>query len=401
MEAIWRERPVSGFGADPFNPHAPRPVEMVGATSLKKLRVEVMRSCPRVPGVYGMLDPKGQLIYVGKSKSLRSRLLSYFAASNAEEKGGQIIEKARAIQWETQPSDFAALVREQQLIRAFSPRWNVQGIPQRQRPVYLCLGRQPAPYFFLAGKPPADCVAFAGPFHGAGRMNHAVEALNKVFKLRDCSQKQVFRFAEQLQLFEMEYRPGCLRLEVGTCSGPCAAACTRADYDAQVNAAESFLDGFNDEPTIVVREQMEQAAANHQFELAARARDSVQSLEYVTHKLEVLAKARRDYSFVYAASGFDGCSTWYLIRGGEIADVLPAPRNQQDYANLKPQLRQWEAILNSSFDRGHGKYPHTLSLVASWFKKNRAELSRTFRPEQAGRKYYRRSVAPWPNSLSV
>ena len=121
MDEILRGEPEIGFGADPFNPHKPRPLEVVGGTSVAKLKARVMESCPRVPGVYGMLDRKGCLIYVGKSKSLRSRLLSYFAASNAREKGGRIIENARAIQWETQPSEFAALVREHSGSSVHSP----------------------------------------------------------------------------------------------------------------------------------------------------------------------------------------------------------------------------------------------------------------------------------------
>ena len=163
MDDILRDESEIGFGPDPFNPHEPRPLEVVGGTSADELRKRVMESCPKVPGVYGMLDRKGNLIYVGKSKSLRSRLLSYFAASNAREKGGRIIENTRAIEWETQPSEFAALVREQHLIRKFAPRWNVQGVPQRQRPVFLCLGRNPA-FFFLAAVPPPDCIGVEGPF---------------------------------------------------------------------------------------------------------------------------------------------------------------------------------------------------------------------------------------------
>lgn len=302
MDGIFDQQAIFGFGPDPISPHAARPIDAVGGLSTAQLRDRVVEACPKVPGVYGMLDRKGHLIYVGKSKSLRSRLLSYFAASNSQEKGGRIIEAARAIQWETQPSEFAALIREQQLIRRFEPRWNVQGVPKRQRPVYLCLGRNPA-MFFTMSKPPnekklgekrsrsgGDLIAVEGPFFGAGRMGAAVEALNKVFKLRDCSQKTTFRFADQLQLFDLEYRPGCLRLEVGTCLGPCAAACSRAAYDERVNAAESFLDGFNHEPLHVVRDQMEIAAENRQYELAGRALQTIKSLEYVDRKLKMLSR---------------------------------------------------------------------------------------------------------------
>jgi excinuclease ABC subunit C len=389
MDVNCDDRPAIGFGTDPFNPHHPRRVDAVGASSPDLLRRKIIQSCPRSPGVYGMLDRRGQLIYVGKSKSLRSRVLSYYAASNAEEKGGRIIENARAIQWETQPSEFAAILREQQLIRAFSPRWNVQGVPQRQRPVYLCLGRRPA-YFFLASEPPAQCVGVEGPFHGAKRMGHAVDSLNKVFKLRDCSEKQVFHFAEQMQLFDLEHRPGCLRLEVGTCLGPCAAACTQRQYDEQANAAESFLDGFNNEPLAAVRDQMQTAITDRQYELAGRAHETIKSLEYVGRKLTALATARRKYTFIYALPGFDGCGSWYLIHSGEVADVAAAPRSESELAALKPKLKQWADVTRDRLDRGHGAYPYTLQLVASWFRKHPQEIDNTFPTTQPRRR--RRSM---------
>lgn len=382
MDAILPEEPTFGFGIDPLNPHPTRPMEAVGGRTADQLRQRLVQSCPRVPGVYGMLDPRGRLIYVGKSKSLRSRLLSYFAASNSDEKGGRIIENTRAIQWETQPSEFAALLREQQLIRMFSPRWNVQGVPKRQRPVYLCLGRSPA-YFFLSPTPPPDCVAVEGPFHGANRMRSAVDSLNKVFRLRDCGEKQVFHFAEQMQLFDLEHRPGCLRLEIGTCSGPCASACSRNQYDEQVNAAQSFLDGFNDEPIVVIRDQMEKAIHNQQYELAGRAHVTLKSIEYVHRKLALLAKARRKYTFIYGVPGFDGCGTWYLIHCGEVAATTVAPKNAQECQKLQPILKQWQSVTANQLDRGHGAFPYTLSLVASWFKKHREQLDHTFAPHEA------------------
>ncbi len=224
-------------------------------------------------------------------------------------------------------------------------------------------------------------------------MGRAVEALNKVFRLRDCSQKQVFRFAEQLQLFDLDYRPGCLRLELGTCLGPCAGACNRNAYDGQVNAAESFLDGFNDEPLVAVRDQMDTAAANRQYELAGRAQLMLTSLEYLHRKLGMLAKARRDYTFVYAVPGFDACHTWYLMHCGEVAAVAAAPRNPQEYAALKPTLQHWQATTANRLDRGHGAFPHTLGIVASWFRKHRGEIDRTFAVDQAGQRYHRKSMS--------
>ena len=392
MDVNWKDQPTIGFGPDPLNPHSNRKIDAIGAPSTDDLRNRVLQSAPRVPGVYGMLNRKGELYYVGKSKSLRSRLLSYFAASNAQAKGGRIIEHARAIQWETQPSEFASLVREQQLIRKFSPKWNVQGVPKRQRPLYLCLGRTPA-YFFTAATPKENCIGIEGPFHGAARMRLAVDSLNKVFRLRDCSEKQVFRFAEQMQLFELDYRPGCLRLEVGTCVGPCAAACTRGQYDGHVNQAESFLDGFNDEPLATVRDQMQQAIDNQQYELAGRAHETLKSLEYVHRKLSMLLSARRKYTFVYPVVGYDGCDSWYLIHSGEIADVLRAPRSASELDDLEPKLKSWAGVSSNRLDRGHGAFPHTLQLVATWFKKNSGELDRTFAAGKAAQQIVRGAIS--------
>ncbi len=387
-----------GFGSNSLDPYAHqdvfgvasygRPSEIVGGNSRLELREQVQAYCPPVPGVYGMFDRTGEVIYVGKSSSLRSRLLSYFGQSAAGEKAGRIIENARAIQWETQPSDFAAQLRELELIRRFIPRFNVQGVPQRQRPVYLCLGRKPAETFFIANSPPTkDLVAVEGPFFGAGRMSRVVEALNKTFRLRDCSNLTSFVYADQMSLFDLHPRAGCLRLEIGTCLGPCAAACSRQEYLRRVNEAESFLDGFNDEPITVTQEIMETAAANRQYELAARARDTLSSLHYAQKKLGRLAEAREHYSFVYAATGYDGRAIWYLIRRGEVVDVAAAPTDAAAYRELRPRLSQWSKRLTARHTRTVSDYPYTVSVVASWFRKHRTELKQTFSPESAGRKY--------------
>jgi excinuclease ABC subunit C len=174
-----------------------------------------------------------------------------------------------------------------------------------------------------------------------------------------------------------------LRFEVGTCTGPCAAGCTRGQYDAQVNAAESFLDGFNDEPLLVVREQMQQAIENRQYELAGRAHRTLQCLEYVERKLSMLASARRRFTFIYAVPGYDGCGVWYLIHSGELADAVAAPRQDHACPTLAEKLRQWAAITRGNLERGHGAHPHTLQLVASWFRKHRVELDRTFSIQDA------------------
>ncbi len=382
-----------GFGPDPLNPYGDRPAQRVSGSTRKKLRAAVAAHCPRVPGVYGMFDDDGELVYIGKSLNLRSRLMSYFGDAARQEKGGRIVGMAKRIGWETQPNDFAARVRELNLIRRFRPKMNVQGMPDRQRPVYLVLGRKPAEYFFTATAPPSTAgnLATIGPLHGMGRLNTAVDALNKVFKLRDCSQKTKFHYADQMALFDLDPRAGCIRLEIGTCLGPCAGACTRGAYREQLAAAEAFLDGINDEPLTATETLMQAAAERQQYELAGRARDTLKCLQYVQRKLNQIAEARRQYSFIYPAQGYDGRGVWYLVRRGEVIEAAAAPHDPESYESLKPTLRRWKAMLASGPEACAGDTQHTVAIVASWFRKHRGELKRVFAPAAAGRRYHRQT----------
>ncbi|MEM1062761.1 MAG: GIY-YIG nuclease family protein, partial [Planctomycetota bacterium] len=226
-EITARTRLFEGFGENPFAPpeaDRPEPVRVDGKRK-PTLKNGVRRLAEQRPGVYGMLDRDGRLVYVGKSKRLRSRLLSYFTARRGE-KGSRIVGSAGAIVWEPLPSEFAALLRELQLIREFRPRWNVTDRPRNAPPAFLCLGRHPAPTLFATRRPPADAAVF-GPFGSLGYLTKAAEVLNDLFGLRDCPQHTRFVFKEDRALFDEPPRPGCLRFEVGGCVGPCCGGCSR------------------------------------------------------------------------------------------------------------------------------------------------------------------------------
>jgi len=383
---MWNaEERFEGFGPSPLDPFSQRELFVISAIDRTALRGHVRQHLPVSPGVYGMLDGQDRLIYVGKSKALRSRVLSYFNPVAAKEKAGRILEVTRRIVWEKQPTEFAALLREQQLIRRWVPRWNVQEVPKRQRPVYVCLGRGPAATLFLARLPPQDVLAMAGPFHGLGRMSRAVDGLNKFFRLRDCKSSQTLYFSGQLSLFDIDPRPGCLRFELGSCSGPCAAGVSFHGYQRQVAAAKRFLEGGEQGPVEELRGAMERAALDLNFEYAARLRDDLRSLEYLQRKLQWLADARRLFTFVYAAGSYDDVPLWYFIRGGEVCDVLVAPKCPKTFAQIRSKLKQWHAQSTSA--TGQGPFPFTLPLVASWFRKHREELQRTFPAQEAGQRY--------------
>jgi excinuclease ABC subunit C len=398
MEEGLRERPFSRFGDNPLHPYVASENHRLGGARSETLRESVRSRVPKVPGVYGMLDRNRRLIYVGKSKRIKHRLLSYFNPSFADEKAGRILESTRWIVWEPLASEFAALVREQQLIRHWQPRWNVQGIPKRQRPLFLSLSHPPASTFTLSRLPPRDASGCEGPFFGAERMRRSVELLNKCYLLRDCSEKQKLEFSNQLPLFEDERRPGCLRYELGTCLGPCVGACSRTAYMAKVQEARQFIETASPRPLEWATSLMHRAAAAQQYELAAKLRDDLEALKYLQRKLSAMASARRRYSFIYSdvhepavATAAAVKATWYLVHGGELIAAIAAPQCSDSYRVARPILQQWQQWL----DTGNVPLPPiaaTRALVAQWFKQHRDALQRTFAPRDASRRYRQPSM---------
>lgn len=390
MEAILQESPFFDFGDDPLYPFSRTGLCHIDGDSPDELKHQVRQFCPRQPGVYGMLDTLGRLIYVGKSKMLRNRLLSYFMPNNEEDKAGRIVQSTCSIVWETQPSDFAALLREQQLIRTFQPRYNVQGIPRRQQPVFVCLGRQPAEQFYTSRQNDPKAICVIGPLFGASRANRAVEVLNRVFRLRDCSSTQPCAFTDQLQLFDIGLRPGCLRLEIQSCLGPCISACSRGEYDHQVHLGRQFLMGKNDQCVKDIQQQMDKAARNLHFEQAVILREDMKALQWLARRASDLARARETYTFVYPIEAAEDSKgnrisntkhqgVWYFIRRGIIEGAIAAPKTPSQKKVAQRHVQHWlnsDNCVGSTF----APRPETLALVASWFRNNRTELKKTFLP---------------------
>ncbi len=388
MDAQILDSPFVDFGEDVLFPFARTGLSRIEGDSSDQLRNDVRRYVPRVPGVYGMLDTLGRLIYVGKSKSLRNRLLSYFLPNNEEDKAGRIVQSTCAIVWEYQPSEFASLLREQNLIRTFQPRYNVQGIPRRQQPIYLCLGRPPAEQLYTARQLDSKAIAAVGPLFGASRANRAVEVLNRHFRLRDCSSKQPCSFTEQMQLFEIELRPGCIRLEIDSCLGPCISACSRNDYSRQVALARAFLDGKDDSPLTEIELAMQRAARNLHFEQAAVLREDLKAVSWLSRRVTDMATARERYTFIYPVTVEDSAeqpigqssrTVWYLIRRGLVEGAVAAPVNEMQKRQTFALLHKWLSSENSVGTRFIPR-PETLALVASWFRNHRSELKKTFLP---------------------
>jgi excinuclease ABC subunit C len=371
----------AGFGPTAARPTAFEPhLGRVKSRNEPRLRAGVRKSAPPLPGVYGMLGRHGDLIYVGKAKSIRCRLLSYFRDSR-DPKAGRILQHTYTLVWETVPDEFGALVRELELIRRHRPRFNVLGQPGRQRYCYVCLGRAPAPYVYVSRTPTGNDLGVYGPFASAMRAGEAVRRLNDWYRLRDCPKSVAMHFADQRDLFTEDRSPGCLRLEIQTCSGPCAGMCTRGQYGAQVRSAKRFLDGMDDKPLRELHATMQRASAAMEFERAAALRDRLAGLEWLHERLNWLRTARRENTFVYPNTGPDGRTVWYLIHRGRVRGACFRPACASSAADA---LELLDDVYGNDHGPGvtPGQVDHVL-LVSAWFRKHPAERDGLLTPANA------------------
>lgn len=332
-----------------------------------------------VPGVYRMTSVDGEVIYVGKSKRLRTRLLSYFRASFPRDKGARILREAAELAWEPLPSEFAALLRELRLIKQLRPRYNVAMKRDARHHAFVRVSRGPAPRFqVVRGAGPDETGTYYGPFRGALQLDDALRELNDALGLRDCRLDQPMFFADQPDLLPLPSRtPGCIRHEIGRCLGPCVGAVRESDYDAAFRAARGFLEGEHDAPVRLLRARMEASSEALDFERAAMWRDRIARLEGLREQFAQLRFALERLSFTYTVPGPQGDDRVYVIRRGCVRAEMPAPQTAAARRALDGRVAE---TLTSGGRRPRTVPGHEVDevlLVAGWFRKHPDELDRT------------------------
>jgi excinuclease ABC subunit C len=346
---------------------------------LAVMRGEVRADAADRPGVYRMLAEDGEVLYVGKSKRVRTRLLSYFRCAYPEEKGARIVREASRIDWEYTPSEFAALLHELRLIKRFRPRFNVRMKRDAQHYAFLKLTRGAAPKLLVVrGAGSEDGGIYYGPFLGAQRVGEAARELSDVLGLRDCPLDRRMYFSDQQELFQIAPRtPGCIRLEIRKCLGPCVGACTVADYDERVALARAFLDGVDDGPMLTLRGQMEACSERLEFERAAAYRDKLRRLEDLREQFARLRFAVETLSFVYTVPGHEGDDRVYLVRRGRVRHEQAAPRTAAERRQLAARVAD---VFGTAEHVGTSVPSHEIDellLMSAWFRRFPDELART------------------------
>jgi excinuclease ABC subunit C len=351
------------------------------STDLDQLRRRVDALAENRAGVYQMFDATGRVLYVGKAKRLRTRLLTYFRAQYPDDKAARILYAASEIRWEYAPSEFAAYLAELRQIRKYRPYFNHKGNRTRRSALIKIAGGA-APRVYGGGAVNREDVRCYGPFQSMARMLEAVRTLNDLLGLRDCATSMPAVFSGQGDLFEQPRQAACMRHELGFCTGPCAGLVSQREYQRRVDTAVAFLEGRTIQPIDRVIAAMQQASGEARFEVAARWREKFEQLEWLLAATSRARSAIDLLTFVYRDPGDRGDDRVYLLKRGLVRASYPYPETPIEHEAFRAVVAE-EARQPA---RDTGPIPldavDEVLLMMAWFRAHPDALKRTTPYEQ-------------------
>ncbi|HEX9159762.1 MAG TPA: excinuclease ABC subunit UvrC [Rhizomicrobium sp.] len=280
-----------------------------------------MKTLPDAPGVYRMLDAKGNVLYVGKARSLRKRVASYVKTSGHIDRIARMIAETAEMLFVTTASETEALLLESNLIKRLKPRYNVSFRDDKSFPNILL--RQDHPFAQLLKHRGARTTKglYFGPFASAGAVNRTLSALQRAFLLRSCSDS----------VFESRTRP-CLLFQIKRCSAPCTQRIAENDYRDLVQETEAFLTGKNKAVQARLAGEMSAASDALDFERAARFRDRLRAMSHIQSHQGINPSTFSDADlFAAFAQGGQICVQVFFFRAGQNWGNRPYfPRAERD-----------------------------------------------------------------------
>ena len=296
-------------------------------------------SLPLSPGVYIMMDKTGLVIYVGKAKKLKNRVSQYFqSGSGHNEKTRMMVSQVDHFDTIMVRTEFEALILENSLIKRHQPRYNILLKDDKGYPFVRLNEKAPYPRFTLVNKPEEDGARYFGPFGGRHETRAALQAVCAALKLPTCNRQFPRNIGKE--------RP-CLNHHIGRCDGFCSPdGPGQAEYQARMAQAAELLGGKLRQVTANLRQEMEAAAENLEFEKAAALRDRMQALQVLGKQQQVIAGvcADTDVWGVYTGSVRCGAAVLHIENGdllGRQIEIFPTAADQAESEVLSAVLSQY------------------------------------------------------------
>jgi excinuclease ABC subunit C len=281
---------------------------------MNTLLEEKLKNLSAQPGVYLFKDNTGKILYVGKAKSLRSRVRSYFQDSQTlSSKTIVLLNKIRDLETILVDNEIEALMLESNLIKKYKPRYNVNLRDDKSFP-FIRITNELLPRIFVTRRIIKDGSKYLGPFTDVKHLRHIMQNARKIFPIRSC--KHPFT----REMIDKKKVKVCLDYHIKRCQGPCEALIDPSVYNDMIHQVEKFLRGKTKELTTELDQKMQQHSSDLNFEEAARLRDQIQLIENFYFKSpKVVTGDFEDRDVIsFSAEGEDACSVIFRVRDGKV-----------------------------------------------------------------------------------
>ncbi|MCZ8316996.1 excinuclease ABC subunit UvrC [Phreatobacter sp.] len=282
------------------------PAEGTIAAGMEVIKAAV-KHAPKGPGVYRMIDAKGEVLYVGKAKSIAKRVISYTRPTGLVSRIARMVAVTTAMEFVSTKTETEALLLEANLIKQLRPRFNVLMRDDKSFPYILITGDHDAPRIAKHRGARVAKGDYFGPFASAWAVGRTINALERAFLVRSCTDA----------VFESRTRP-CLLFQIKRCAGPCTGEVSGEDYAALVKEAKLFLSGRSQAVKQLLARQMEEAAEAMEFERAAVYRDRLAALSAVQATQGINPRGVEEADvFAAVQEGGQTCIQVFFFRTGQ------------------------------------------------------------------------------------
>lgn len=277
-----------------------------------------MQTLPDKPGVYQYFDAQGKIIYVGKAKSLKKRVSSYFVKQHENGKTALLVRQIKDIHYIIVDTELDALLLENNLIKKYQPKYNIQLKDDKTYP-WICIKKEPFPRVFSTRQFIRDGSTYFGPYASVKVMQTLLSLIRELYKLRTCSYD-----LRQDKIKAKKFKV-CLEFHLGNCLGPCAAHQSREEYDEQIQQIEQLLKGNISSVIRFVKEKMTQYALNQEYEAAQEMKEKLMLLENYQAKSTIVSPTIHQVDVITIVDDIDSAFFNYLsVHNGSIIHAYTA-----------------------------------------------------------------------------